>query len=92
VYIVSKLCEAAILGSNISDFECAAFCALRFRESEERAAIWDSWFAKLVAILSAASNWEEDVFFLVMLHGISLLYRYRDLFFWPAAKKAGPRG
>ena len=79
--MVSKLCDAAILGSNIRDFEWAAFCALRFKESVEWAAIWDNWLAKLVAMLGVAGTSKRSSYANNGAHRISMLYRYPPFFF-----------
>ena len=58
--MVSKLCDAATLGSNIRDFECAAFCALRFKAFVEFAAICDNWLAKEEAMVNVVKELTED--------------------------------
>jgi hypothetical protein len=59
VYKVSKLCDAATLGSNMRDLECAAFCALRFKAFVDFAAICDNWLAKVDAIVNVVKSSEK---------------------------------
>ena len=79
--MVSKLCDAATLGSKIRDFECAAFCVLRFKAFVELAAICDSWLAKEDAMMNAVDELSRARHWRFLLSAVCITIDVFETFF-----------